>query len=134
MGLAQAVLLRSGVLGHLAAHARLLAQLDLLQNRLDFAGVGNIMASITTGEARRQMVSHNGIVGSNVRRIQEFRHDWSPASLLLLCSDGLGTRWDLAQYPGLDRHHPSVIAGVLYRDFVRGRDDATVLVIRERQD
>jgi hypothetical protein len=26
---------------------------------------------------------------------------------------------------------PSIVAGVLYRDFVRGRDDVTVAVVRE---
>jgi hypothetical protein len=30
--------------------------------------------------------------------------------------------------------HPSVIAGVLYRDFARRRDDVTVLVLREHRD
>jgi hypothetical protein len=29
--------------------------------------------------------------------------------------------------------HPSLIAGVLYRDWRRGTDDATVLVAREKQ-
>jgi hypothetical protein len=37
----------------------------------------------------------------------------------------------LDRYPGLFAKHPSLIAGVLYRDFNRGRDDVTVLVARE---
>jgi serine/threonine protein phosphatase PrpC len=107
------------------------ARLDLLKESVQFAGIGNIMASVYDGGTRRQMVSHNGIVGHNIHKIQEFPYDWSQHSLLILCSDGIGTRWDLQQYPGLAQCHPSVIAGVLYRDFVRRRDDATVLVIRE---
>jgi hypothetical protein len=27
--------------------------------------------------------------------------------------------------------HPSLIAGVLYRDYARGRDDVTVVLVRE---
>jgi hypothetical protein len=50
---------------------------------------------------------------------------------LVLHSDGLGTRWNLNAYPGLSAHHPSLIAGVLYRDFKRGTDDVTVLVAKE---
>ena len=42
-------------------------------------------------------------------------------------SDGLTARWDLRAYPALARRHPGLVAGVLYRDFNRGRDDATVL-------
>jgi hypothetical protein len=46
-------------------------------------------------------------------------------------SDGLGSRFDLADYPGLRARDPSLIAGVLYRDHARGRDDVTVAVLRE---
>jgi hypothetical protein len=46
-------------------------------------------------------------------------------------SDGLGTQWRLERYPGLIQKHPSLIAGVLYRDFNRERDDVTVLVAKE---
>jgi hypothetical protein len=43
-------------------------------------------------------------------------------------SDGLSARWILATYPGLFQRHSAVIAGVLYRDCSRDRDDATVVV------
>ena len=45
-------------------------------------------------------------------------------------SDGLTTHWTLERLPGLAARHPSLIAGVLYRDFKRGRDDVTVVVAR----
>jgi hypothetical protein len=48
-------------------------------------------------------------------------------------SDGLTTRWDLTAYPGLAHRSPALIAGVLYRDFSRRRDDVTVVVARERR-
>ena len=38
--------------------------------------------------------------------------------------------WSLDNYPGLQGRHPSVIAGVLYRDHDLGRDDISILVIR----
>jgi hypothetical protein len=44
-------------------------------------------------------------------------------------TDGLRTRWILSERPGLSARHPAVIAAVLHRDFLRGRDDATVLVL-----
>lgn len=114
--------------------AAAIARVDLLRDEIRFAGVGNIMASVYEGTVRRQMVSHNGIVGSHVHKIQEFTQPWRPGSLLVLCSDGLNTRWDLNRYPGLIDCHPSVIAGVLYRDFSRRRDDVTVMALREHRD
>jgi hypothetical protein len=50
--------------------------------------------------------------------------------LLIMHTDGIGSSWSLADYPGLVRAHPALVAGVLYRDFARGRDDATVVVAR----
>jgi anti-sigma regulatory factor (Ser/Thr protein kinase) len=95
-----------------------------------FAGVGNISARVEAGEARRQLASHNGTVGHNVRRVQQFEFPWARDALLILHSDGLATRWNLSEYPGLASRHPGLIAGVLYRDHERGRDDVTVLVVR----
>jgi hypothetical protein len=51
---------------------------------------------------------------------------------LLLHSDGIATQWDLDRYPGLLSRDPSLIAGIVYRDFKRGRDDATVVVVKQR--
>jgi len=44
--------------------------------------------------------------------------------------NGLSTKWDLDHYPGLGSKDPSIIAAVLYRDYARGRDDATVMVVK----
>lgn len=100
--------------------------------RLRFAGVGNISAVVWHPDGRRQMMSHNGIVGHNMRHAQEVDTPWLARAMLILHSDGLATRWDIDQYPGLPLRHPSLIAGVLYRDATRGRDDVTVLVARSR--
>jgi len=108
-------------------------RIDMLRDELTFAGVGNISAHLFRGSQRRQLMSHNGIVGSNMRKVQEFPGAWSSDSMLVLHSDGLGSRWDLDAYPGLVHCHPAVIAAVLYRDFTRGSDDVTVLVLRDRQ-
>jgi hypothetical protein len=45
-------------------------------------------------------------------------------------SDGIATHWSLDNYPGLEAHHPAVIAATIYRDHARARDDATVAVLR----
>jgi anti-sigma regulatory factor (Ser/Thr protein kinase) len=97
-----------------------------------FAGIGNITGVTRAPDSTRHMVSHPGIVGHEVRKVQEFAYPWTQGSLLIMHSDGLTTHWNLDQYPGLHRRHPSLIAGVLYRDFARGRDDVTVVVAKKR--
>jgi anti-sigma regulatory factor (Ser/Thr protein kinase) len=97
-----------------------------------YAGIGNIAAVVLNGAERRHLVSHNGIVGHEYRKVSEFSQPWRPESVFVLHSDGIGTHWDLIRYPGLLARDPGLIAGVLYRDFTRGRDDATVVVVKER--
>jgi hypothetical protein len=40
-------------------------------------------------------------------------------------------QWDLKSYPGLVERDPALIAAVLLRDFIRGGDDVTVVVVKE---
>ena len=104
------------------------ADLDFSAGALTFAGVGNISGSIVSGPDRRQMVSMNGTVGHEMRKLQLYQYPLPPDALVILHSDGLSANWALEKYPGLTSHHPSVIAAVLLRDFRRLRDDATVVV------
>ena len=106
--------------------------IDTAKQELTFAGVGNIAGCVFEAGKRRHLMSHNGIVGSNLRKLQEFVFPWNPGAMVLLHSDGIATRWDLDAYTGLEFRHPSLIAAVLYRDFARQRDDAMVLVVRQR--
>ncbi|HKE22503.1 MAG TPA: ATP-binding SpoIIE family protein phosphatase [Bryobacteraceae bacterium] len=98
---------------------------------LRYTGIGNISGSIVSPDgAVQHLVSHSGTVGHEVRKIAEFTYRFAPGCLLVMHSDGLASHWLLEKYPGLALRHPSLIAGILYRDFSRRRDDATVVVLR----
>jgi anti-sigma regulatory factor (Ser/Thr protein kinase) len=109
-----------------------LAAVDFQAERVCYAGVGNITGTVVSSGETQSMVSHNGIVGHQLYKVQEFAYPFPRGALLVLHSDGMTGRWRLDPYPGLVNRSPSLLAGVLYRDFKRGRDDATVLVTRER--
>ena len=100
------------------------------QHILNYAGAGNIVAAIGLRGKTRSLVSMNGTVGHSIGRIQQFPYPWEKDSMLIMHSDGLGTRWNLENYPGLPSRHPALLAGVLFRDFSRKRDDATIIVSR----
>jgi anti-sigma regulatory factor (Ser/Thr protein kinase) len=110
--------------------AAAIAAISLEKKLVFFAGVGNISGTLISVNSRRGMTSHNGTLGHEIRKFQEFSFPWESQSVLIMHSDGLGSRWDLNQYPGIMTKHASVIAAVLYRDFERQRDDVTVLVAK----
>lgn len=105
------------------------AQYDARTGALGFTGVGNISGTLLNAEKSRGLASQPGIVGGQYRKAQRFDYAHVNGHLLIMHSDGLQTRWKLGDYPGLIHRHPAVIASVLHRDFCRGRDDVTVLVI-----
>lgn len=110
--------------------AAAVAEIRPLLGTLTFAGIGNTSTVLLSKALSRNLVSHNGTLGHIMARIQEFRVEWPRDAVLVMHSDGLQTRWDVSQYPGLLARSPAIIAGVLFRDFHRERDDASVLVVK----
>ena len=97
---------------------------------VQYSGIGNIAGCLVSSERSRGLASQNGTVGVQIRNhVSAFSHAMPAPGVLLMHSDGITSRWSFDPYPGLLLRHPAVIAGVLSRDFVRGRDDATVLVV-----
>lgn len=108
--------------------------IDVERGLARYAGVGNISAVMLHAAGTRQsLVSQNGTAGHMMPRLQEYMYPVAPGTMIVMHSDGLATHWDLAPYPGITSRHPSIVAGLLYRDFSRKRDDVTVVVVRERQ-
>lgn len=110
--------------------AAVAAAIGSASNRaLQYAGVGNIAGTLRGPAESRGLFSHNGTVGHLIRKVQQLAYPWPQRALLVMHSDGMLSRWDLKDYPGLNTRHPSIVAAVLFRDFVRGRDDVTVVVV-----
>lgn len=98
-------------------------------HQVNFIGVGNIRAFLQTPEKIKNLISQNGTAGVQIRSLRDLQQEWSGEGFLVLHSDGLTSRSDLCSYPGVLMRHPAVAAAILHRDFSRGNDDATVLVI-----
>jgi hypothetical protein len=105
-----------------------IARFDPQTRRVAFAGVGNVSGALASADGSlRRMVSMPGTAGHNARKIQVFDYPLDHG-LIVLASDGISTSWTLGKYTNIQTVHPTLIAAILYRDFGRGRDDATVLV------
>jgi hypothetical protein len=94
--------------------------------------VGNIAGIFKPiSEARAKgLMANNGSIGLEYRKPIAVALPLEEEAIVVMHSDGLQTRWRLEDYPGLQTRSPGLIAGVLYRDFTRHRDDATVAVVR----
>jgi len=108
--------------------AMTVAIVDHDRQLLTCSGVGNISSVILSGAASRSMVTQNGTCGRILPRIQEYSYPIESRSMLLMYSDGMNSKCSISGYPGIQDRHPQLIAGLLYRDFSRHRDDSTVFL------
>lgn len=119
-----------GALASTRGAALAACRLDVRHGRLAWLGVGNIAGTLLTTAGSRRLLSHNGTVGQPGIRIRPIDYDCVDAGLLVMHSDGIRSNWNLDPYPGLEHRHPALIAATLARDFRRGNDDSTLLVVR----
>ncbi|SBT50584.1 ATP-binding SpoIIE family protein phosphatase [Micromonospora auratinigra] len=118
-------------MSHTRGAALAVAELDPAAGLVRYAGLGNIAATIAAvGERRRGLVSLPGIAGHQRPPVREYEYPFPPGAMLVMHSDGVVDRWDLADYPGLAGRSPLVAAATLLRDAGTRRDDACVLVAR----
>lgn len=118
--------------------AAAIAQVDGWSRQLSFAGTGNVTGRLFGPDADQTLVSRPGILGAGPgaglttrpRPHRVVTADWAPPAMLVLYTDGITSRWNAAGHPGAGRHHPAILAALIWRDALRGNDDATVVVVR----
>jgi anti-sigma regulatory factor (Ser/Thr protein kinase)/serine/threonine protein phosphatase PrpC len=110
-----------------------LVQLDAEGSQIRSAGAGNVVTRLVSGVANRTLLSQNGTVGVQIRRVEEIRGEWPAHALVVMHSDGLLTRWAPEVLAPLLARDPSLAAALLVRDFCRGRDDVTVVIVRRKE-
>ena len=119
-----------GVMRSTRGAAGAIARVDRARQKILFAGIGNIGCFSLSAGRTQNMVSHNGTLGHQMRRVQQFEYPYAPGDLLLMQSDGLATQSKKGLPDSLLSQHPMVIAPFIFSEQLRGRDDATLLVNR----
>lgn len=112
--------------------AVMVLQADVGAGEVRTAGAGNVVGRLVSGVSDRSILTQHGTAGVTIRTPEEARTPWPEHAMLVACSDGIETRWKpevLAPVLGRD---PTLAAALLVRDHSRGRDDATVAVLRRK--
>ncbi|KOV83321.1 transcriptional regulator [Nocardia sp. NRRL S-836] len=106
------------------------ADVDLVARTVRFSGLGNIAASVLTGERKQGMISVPGVAGHQARTIRAFDYALPERAVVVLHSDGLTERWGPDHGSDLAVDPPVLIAATLLREAGVRNDDACVLVAR----
>ena len=76
-------------------------------------------------------MSYNGILGHNIPgSMKDQVIPFEQGQYLLLCSDGIKTKWELSNYPGIYKNDLSILSAAIYKDHTRDMDDASVVIVK----
>ena len=99
---------------------------DERTHQVEFAGVGNIEVNAVSQSPIRPVCSP-GIIGRPIRVIKPYQFAVVPGDLLVMHSDGLSSRMDLASLRTLA---PAALAEKLLELYGKRHDDASCVVVR----
>jgi anti-sigma regulatory factor (Ser/Thr protein kinase) len=107
------------------------AVFDVNTKRWRICGVGNISTKIYSPANSKNLLSYNGIIGLNVPRTLNAQEvEYEKGQHMMMCSDGIKTKWDTTRYAAIQRYDASILAASLLKDFARYTDDMSVAVCK----
>lgn len=104
---------------------------DLITRKYQILGVGNISTKLVGNIESKNVMSYNGIIGHNIpNTMSSHEADGGDYRFIILCSDGIKSRWDISKFPMIKRYDPIFMAAAIYKDFARKTDDMSVVIIK----
>lgn len=106
-----------------------IASVDYNSEVWTICGIGNISTRIYDGLDNKTYTPYNGIIGHNIpRTLNSTIVPYKKHQIIIMHSDGLRTRWNLNDMTSILKQHSGVLASSIYKENVRGTDDASILV------
>lgn len=96
---------------------------------MEFCGVGNVSATVTSGNARRSMLSRPGIVGANIPTPRTQAAPLPHNGTVIVHTDGLRSQWTASLAVPTRELPPALLAASLVQQHRRLHDDTTVMVM-----
>lgn len=108
-------------------------RVDTADAHVTYTGAGNIVGRVLSGVFDKSLVTQHGTAGLQIRKPETTSLALPAHALVVLHSDGIETRWSVDRIRPLLQRDPTLVAAILLRDHTRHRDDATVVVIRQKE-
>ncbi|HEY1115732.1 MAG TPA: SpoIIE family protein phosphatase [Chitinophagaceae bacterium] len=104
-----------------------IAFFNLKERKWTICGVGNISTKLFGATTSKTHSPYNGIVGMNMpNTMNDQVVDYEPGQCIILCSDGVKSKWDILKFPGIQRYDLSLLNAALFKDFARNTDDLSI--------
>ena len=106
-----------------------LCAIDAAAGRVVYAGTGNTVLR-RFGKIDTRLVSHDGVLGQNMRtpRLQTLQLE--KGDLVVLYTDGVRDRFTAEDYPSVFHHTPKDVVRTIIERFGKDYDDAACIAVR----
>jgi negative regulator of sigma-B (phosphoserine phosphatase) len=106
-----------------------LCAVDSEAGSVDYVGIGNTSMR-RFGKSETRLVSHDGVLGQNMRTPLLQSLELAPDDLLVLYTDGVSDRFTTDEYPGILHHAPKEVVRIILDRFGKNHDDSACIAIR----
>lgn len=106
-----------------------LGRFDLARHTVALASIGNVETRLI-GTEHFHIIVRRGVLGLNAPNPVVSESGWTAASILIMHSDGLRTRWQWEEFQDVAQDRPAAIARRLLKTLGKPEDDATVVVVK----
>jgi serine/threonine protein phosphatase PrpC len=106
-----------------------LCAIDAAEGRVVYAGTGNTVLR-RFGKIDTRLVSHDGVLGQNVRTPGLQTLQLEKGDLVVLYTDGVSDRFTSEEYPGIFHHAPKDVVRTIIERFGKDYDDAACIAVR----
>jgi hypothetical protein len=105
-----------------------IARVNATGSLLTYAGVGNVEGRLRQGTREERLIAYRGVVGAAMPRVHTFELALPAEWLLLLHTDGISSRLDVAQLLPAFGDDLDGLAGAVLEQWGRRTDDASVVI------
>lgn len=109
-------------------------RIDKTDLRMSYAALGNITTICVGAQGVKRLAVRDGRIGGAPTSGFEETVQLTPGDRIIMHSDGLKTLRETNFRPGLLNRTPLLIAAFLLDRAFRGRDDATIVVARVKNE
>ena len=106
-----------------------LCAIDASHGRIAYVGTGNTVLR-RLGRTDTRLVSHDGVLGQNMRTPREQTLGLEKGDLVVLYTDGVQDRFTAKEYPSVDHHAPKDVVRTIIERFGKSYDDAACIAVR----
>ena len=106
-----------------------LCAIDAVAGRAVYAGTGNTVLR-RFGRTETRLVSHDGVLGQNMRTPRPQTLELEAGDLVVLYTDGVRDRFTSDDYPSIFHHAPKDVARTIVERYGKDYDDAACIAVR----